>query len=133
VAGLVTRYQDGGPAALKPYKDRFLKMITERDVDNRRVAAWALARMGDLDVVPKLIDALTDPDEDVAETARLGLQILSRKITGFGPKRESTPDERKAAAAKWREWYNAIRPLDLEGQDDDAVGAVAATSGSPSR
>lgn len=135
VAGLVARYQDGGPAAIKPYKDRFLKMITERDADNRRVAAWALARMGDLDVVPKLIDALNDPDEEVIDTARMGLQILSRKINGFGPKREATPEERKAAMARWREWYNAIRPLDLEGQDDDAVGAItpAPASGSPSQ
>ena len=63
---------------------------------------------------PQLIDALTDPDEDVVDAARLGLQIISRKIEGLGPPSPSTPEQRKEAAARWREWYNAIRPLDLD-------------------
>ena len=30
----------------------------------RRVAAWALAHTGDLDVIPQLIDALVVPNEE---------------------------------------------------------------------
>jgi len=120
LAGLVERYQAEGPAVLVPHKDRFQKLLTHRDPGLRQVAAWALARTGDLDVVPDLIGALVDPDPSVVEASRLGLQLLSRKIEGLGPPPGATPEQQREAARKWREWYQRIRPLDLEGQDDDA-------------
>jgi HEAT repeat protein len=83
------------------------------------VAAWALSRTGDLDVVPALIDALTDPEENVVVAARLGLQLLSRKIDGLGPPSPSTPEERLEASKKWRAWYDSIRPLAAEGDEDN--------------
>ncbi len=141
VAGLVDRYYREGPTALRPYKLRFRKMLDDRDPGVRRVGAWALAHTGDLDVVPRLIETIARPseDEDVVAAARLGLQLLSRKIDGLGPPSPSTPEQRRAAAGKWREWYTAIRPLDLEGEDDDrtvakgstAPGATAAPAASP--
>lgn len=123
LSGLVDRYQTGGAAVLRPHKDRFRKMLTDRDPGLRRVAAWGLARTSDLDVVPLLIDTLTDPDESVVGIAREGLQLLSRKLEGLGPPSPSTPDQRRHAAEGWRAWYAGIRPLDLEGQDDDAKSA----------
>ena len=122
VAGIVERYYAQGPDALRPYKIRFRKMLADRDHGVRRVAAWALARTGDLDVVPALVDAMVVPneDEEVVAAIRMGLDLLSRKIKGLGPPSPSSPDERIAAARRWREWYQAIRPLDLEGQDEDA-------------
>jgi hypothetical protein len=128
-SGLVSRYQTEGPAALRPHKDRFRKMLTDRDPGLRRVAAWSLARTGDLDVVPALIGALTDPDDDVVNAARQGLQLLSRKIDGLGPPPNATPEQRKEAARKWRQWFEATRPLDLEGQDDDEPAETKARSG----
>ncbi len=53
VSGLIERYQSEGPDVLRPFKDRFRKMLTDRDPGVRQVAAWALARTGDLDVVPR--------------------------------------------------------------------------------
>src|SRR5207249_864186 len=41
LAGLIARYEAQGPAALRPYKDRFRKLLTDRDQGVRRVAAWA--------------------------------------------------------------------------------------------
>jgi hypothetical protein len=120
LAGLVTRYETEGPRILRPHKDRFRKLLTNHDPGLRRVAAWALGRTGELDVVPALIDALTDPDPEVVDTARIGLQLLSRKIVGPGPADLSNPEQRKEAAAKWRAWYETIRPLELEGQGDEA-------------
>jgi hypothetical protein len=120
LAGMVERYQTEGPAVLRPHKDRFRKLVTDRDPGLRRVAAWALARTGDLDVVPDLIGALVDPDPAVVEAARVGLQLLSRQIEGLGPPPDATPEQQREAARKWRDWYQKIRPLDLEGQDDDA-------------
>lgn len=121
LAGLVARYETQGPAVLRPYKDRFRKLLTDRDPGLRRVAAWALSRTGDLDVIPQLIGALTDPDEDVVTTAKIGLQLLSRKIKGLGPPEPSTPEQRKEAARKWQEWYDTIRPLEIEGRSEDAA------------
>lgn len=136
-AGLVDRYYREGPDALRAYKPRFRKMLGDRDPGVRRVAAWALAHTGDMDVVPSLIDALTDPDEDVVDASRQGLQILSRKLEGLGPPVPSTPEQRKEAAARWRDWFNAIKPLDLDdderppatGAQDEAGRAAASPSG----
>jgi len=118
LAGLLARYQAGGPAVLRPYKDRFRSLLPVRVPGLRLVSAWALARTGDLEVVPDLIGALVDGDPSVVDTARQGLQLLSRKLTGMGPPAGSTPEQREEAARRWREWYNRIRPLDLGGQDE---------------
>jgi hypothetical protein len=133
VAGLVDRYYREGPDALRPFKIRFRKMLSDRDPGLRRVAAWALAHTGDFDVVPALIDTLVQPneDEDVIAAARMGLQLLSRKIEGPGPASPSTPETRRAAAQQWRDWYNGIRPLDLEGQDEDINVAAGSKPPTP--
>jgi hypothetical protein len=123
LAGLVARYQVEGAAVLRPHKDHFRKLLADRDPGLRQVGAWALARTADLDVVPDLISVLVDPDPGVVETSRLGLQLLSRKVDGLGPPPDASPEQKKEAARKWRNWYQAIRPLDLEGQDDATLGA----------
>src|SRR5947209_15705161 len=84
LAGLVARYQTEGPAVLRPHKDHFRKLLGDRDPALRQVGAWALSRAGELDVVPELIEALADPEPNVVEAARLGLQLLSRVIDGPG-------------------------------------------------
>jgi hypothetical protein len=121
LAGLVSRYQAQGPEALRPHKDRFRKLLTDRDPGLRRVAAWALGRTGDLDAVPPLTDALTDPEPDVVDTARLGLQLLSRKVESLGPPSPSTPEQRLEAARRWRAWYQTIRPLDVEDEAGEGL------------
>ncbi len=119
VQGLIERYLREGPEALRPYKDRFRKLLTDRDPGMRQVAAWALSRMAELDVVPDLIKAIEDPEENVVSAAALGLQLLSRKIDGLGPASPSTPEQRKEAAMAWRAWYEAIRPLDADADDEE--------------
>jgi hypothetical protein len=124
LAGLVARYQASGPAALRPYKDRFRALLTDRDPGLRQVSAWALARTGDLDVVPDLIGALVDGEPSVVDTARQGLQLLSRKINGLGPPPGATPEQREEAAQRWREWYKRTRPFGLEDQDESRPEAA---------
>jgi hypothetical protein len=118
VAGLLNRYHQEGPEVLRPYKDRFRRMLKSRDPGLREVAAWALARTGDLDVVPDLIGVLTDRDERVVGAARTGLQLLGRKIDGYGPADPSSAEDRKRAAQAWQHWYELICPLGA-GADDD--------------
>jgi HEAT repeats len=110
LAGLVGRYRTEGPKALRPFQDRFRKLLTDPDQGIRRVAAWSLARTGDLTMALTLIEALKDPDEGVVAEARAGLQLLSRKVDGYGPPPSATPEEKAQAMAKWQSWYEAVRP-----------------------
>ncbi len=111
LAGLVGRYQAEGPRALRPHRDRFRKLLTDPDQGVRRVAAWSLGRTGDLAMVLPLVDALGDPDDGVAEEAARGLQLLSRKIDGFGPARGASPEQKERAIAQWRAWYESVRSV----------------------
>jgi hypothetical protein len=95
------------------------------------VAAWALSRTAYLDVVPDLIGALVDPEESVVAAAAQGLQLLSRKLVGLGPPSPSTPAERKEAAKAWRAWYDSIRPLDADDDDDGIRTAPGRSATSP--
>jgi hypothetical protein len=118
LAGLVARYRTEGPKALRPYQDRFRKLLTDPDQGVRRVAAWALARTGDLSMALLLIDALRDPDEGVVNEARQSLQLLSRKIDGYGPPPSATLEQKDAAIAQWRSWYESVRPPASDTPDD---------------
>jgi hypothetical protein len=131
VSGLIERYLREGPEVLRPFKDRFRKLLTDRDPGMRQVAAWALSRTGDLDVIPDLIGALVDSDENVVAAATLGLQLLSRKIEGLGPPNPSTPEQRREAAKTWRAWYESIRPLDAELDDEEGIRKSPGRPASP--
>jgi hypothetical protein len=123
--GLVKRYHTEGPKVLRPHKDRFRKLLRDRDPGLRRVAAWALSRIGDINVIPPLIDALNDPDQDVVTAATLGLQLMSRKIVPLGPRAPTSPDQRRDTVKQWRQWYETVRPIALEGQSDIDLTDVA--------
>jgi predicted enzyme related to lactoylglutathione lyase len=120
LAGLISKYRTEGPKALKPYQDRFRKLLTDQDQGIRRVAAWSLARTGDVSMAVPLIDALKDPDEGVVNEARLSLQLLSRKIEGYGPPLSPTPEQREQAILKWKTWYETVRPLSTVGDDPNS-------------
>jgi hypothetical protein len=106
-------------------------MLADRDPGMRQVAVWALSRTGNLDVVPALIAALEDPEENVVVAAAQGLQLLSRKIEGLGPPNPSTPQERKDAANAWRGWYDTIRPLDSQADDDEGIRKAPGRTAAP--
>jgi hypothetical protein len=129
LGGLVGRYRTEGSKALRPFQDRFRKLLTDPDQGVRRVAAWALARTGDLSMALPLMEALRDPDEGVVAEARQGLELLSRKIEGFGPPAAATREQKEVAILKWKEWYEAVRPLaaTAEGGPADPSGQGAAT------
>jgi hypothetical protein len=121
-AGLVERYQKNGPASLRPYKDRFRKLMTDRDPGIRRVACWALARTADLDVAPLLIRSLLDQSPEVVAEARVGLELLSRKVDSYGPPYGATGEQKLEAARRWRGWYEENRPPELDALDDPGLG-----------
>ena len=111
LAGLIARYGIEGPGALRPHEERLRKLLVDPDQGVRRVGVWGLARTGDLTTAPDLIGALKDPDEGVVKEARLGLQLLARMIDGYGPAEGASPVEKTRAIARWRDWYETIRPI----------------------
>lgn len=110
--------------------DRLLRLLRDPRAEVREVAAWALGRGDNLRVAPRLIEALDDPDPNVAWEASLSLCLLSRQPQGVpraGKPKEVVPpdppnpdDEGGAALRRWRadarrswnQWYLQIRPYD---------------------
>ena len=124
LAGLVAKYRTEGAKALRPFQDRFRKLLKDPDQGIRKVAAWSLARTGDLTMALPLIEALKDPDEGVVLEARRGLELLSRKIEGYGPPASATPEQKTAAIARWTEWYEAVKPPAVAAEDGPADGSA---------
>jgi hypothetical protein len=90
--------------------ERLRAMVTNENYEARLAAVKTLARSRDLDNVPALIYALSDPDWRVVEAARDGLCFISRNFQGYGPPPQPTEQQVQAARDKWKEWYLAIRP-----------------------
>jgi HEAT repeats/Squalene-hopene cyclase C-terminal domain/Prenyltransferase and squalene oxidase repeat len=76
----------------------------------RLLSVRALGRTGNLDYVPTLIYALTDPDRDVVLEARDSLEFVSRRFNGFGPPDSFTDKQRFDAVDAWKNWYRSLRP-----------------------
>ena len=77
----------------------------------RILAARLLGRQGDLDNVPILIYALTDPDPRVVKEAWLGLRLTRRELFGGGrPPDPKDPAAVEEEVARWKKWYLGIRP-----------------------
>lgn len=99
---------------------KHLKMLKEMagdaSAEARLAAVRALGKQRNLDHVPTLIYALTDPDPVIVREARDGLRRISRKFRGFGLPDEPTELELQAAKRNWQAWYRAIRP-DAELED----------------
>jgi hypothetical protein len=89
---------------------RLQQLVRGGEPEVRLLAVRALGRAGDLDYVPTLLYALTDPDRRVVLEARNGLQFISRNFEGYGPPDEFTDAQRFAAIDAWKRWYLAVRP-----------------------
>jgi len=86
------------------------QLVRGGEPEVRLLAVRALARTGNLDYVPSLIYALTDPDRQIVLEARDGLQFMSRRFVGFGPPDDFTDQQRYEAADAWKKWYLTLRP-----------------------
>jgi len=90
--------------------ERLRALVSNENYEARLAAVKTLAAARDLDNVPALIYALSDPNARIVEAARDGLCFISRKFRGYGPPPQATEQQVQAARAKWKEWYLAIRP-----------------------
>lgn len=104
------------PAALQvtnvgPEEIRRLQQVVKSGGPEARVlSVRALSRMRDLDLVPTLLYAMTDPDTRVVREARDGLRYVSRRLDGFGLKDNFNDSERYNALDRWKSWYRKLRP-----------------------
>jgi hypothetical protein len=88
-------------------------ILNDKDYARRRVAARLLSQADDLDFVPAMIYALTDPDLQTSKFAEDGLRLVSRRfdlVAPEGPTKEATIAARRAAAENWKKWYQSLRP-----------------------
>lgn len=89
----------GDPRAL----DALAQATTSADSSLRYEAATAMVRMGDRRGLPVLIDGLEERDPLVRARAILVLADHTGGTKGY--KADDRPDERAAATARWRAWY----------------------------
>ncbi len=90
---------------------QFLRgLMTERSYAKRKVAVKFLAASQDLDNVPALLYALSDPALDICEAAHNGLRLISRKVDAFPLSENPTKQEFLELKQKWTVWYKGIRP-----------------------
>ena len=90
--------------------ERLRSLVSAGTFESRLVAVRTLAKVRDLDNVPILLYALTDPDIRIVREADRGLRFISRKFAGVGPLDEPTAVDLQKLAKAWKEWYLGIRP-----------------------
>jgi hypothetical protein len=89
---------------------RLRAIVSAGRFESRLIAVRALSRTGELDNVPLLIYALSDPDMRIVREADKGLRFVSRKFEGVGLPDDPKPQDAKAAIAAWKAWYQSVRP-----------------------
>lgn len=89
---------------------RLQQLVRGGEPEVRLLAVRALGRTGNLDYVPSLLYALTDPDRRVVLEARNELRFISRSFDGIGPPDDFNEQQRYQAIEAWKKWYLAIRP-----------------------
>jgi len=100
------------PKVRKDQLNRFSRLLNSQDAKARRFAAKILGRGDDLDFVPSLIYALSDPDSQVPRFAEASLRLISRQLDTYHLPRDGkiTEGSRVTAVLQWRKWYLTVRP-----------------------
>lgn len=98
------------PADRKAQVTRLSRLLRSQDYKSRQIAAKLLGRCEDINQVPELIYALTDPDPFVPMIAEESLRLLTRKLTVRHLDAEPKPEQQQEATQYWRQWYVSMRP-----------------------
>lgn len=103
------------PDTRRAQLSRLSRILTSNDVLNdknyirRQVAARLLSQADDLDFVPAMIYAMSDPNPKVARFAEDGLRVVSRRFDLVVPE-SASEGAKKAAIENWKKWYLSLRP-----------------------
>jgi len=98
------------PKARAIQEQQMRRLVRGESYEARMMAVQTLSKICNLDNVPSLIYALSDPDLRVSLAARDGLRFISRKFQGFGLKDNPSKSEILTVVQKWKDWYLEIRP-----------------------
>lgn len=110
VAALAEIPAELAQSAVSRHAAQMKQLVSNPDPEARQAAVRALGKSNNLDCVPLLIYALTDPDPMIALAANDGLKNLSRRLSDFGLKDGFTEAQRTLAIQRWKEWYLTLRP-----------------------
>ena len=97
----------------KEQLNRFARLLNAKEPRTRKIAAKLLGRGDDLDHVPALIYAITDPDPNVPRIAEQSLRLISRRLDiHYLPKgSEKLSEQTKSGASlQWKKWFLSLRP-----------------------
>jgi hypothetical protein len=89
---------------------RLRELVRAESFEPRLVAVKTLGKVRDLDNVPMLLYALTDPDIRVVREADKALRFISRKFAGVGSLDEPNPQNLQAVRDAWKTWLLSVRP-----------------------
>ncbi|MEX2174783.1 MAG: prenyltransferase/squalene oxidase repeat-containing protein [Pirellulaceae bacterium] len=89
---------------------RLRALVSAGTYESRLVAVKTLGTVRDLDNVPILLYALTDPDIRIVREADQALRFISRKFAGVGLPAEPNVIELQAAREAWKQWLLDVRP-----------------------
>jgi hypothetical protein len=95
---------------------RLRSLVAAGPFESRLVAVKTLGKIRDLDNVPVLIYALSDPisptspDYRIVREADKALRFVSRKFAGVGLPDEPNAQQVRDAIKAWKSWYMSIRP-----------------------
>lgn len=108
---------DSDPKKRNEQLDRFARLLRSDTAVSRRVAARILCRGDNLDMVPHLIYALSDPDGATNINAENSLRVLSRQMNTYKIPQKLEQDKlefpmqvRIAAQEYWKKWFLSVRP-----------------------
>ncbi len=85
-------------------------LVTEFDPFRRLIAVKFLASQQNLDNVPALLFALTDPEIEIAVEAHNGLRLISRKLDSIPISADPNVVEMRELKKKWTAWFLGLRP-----------------------
>jgi hypothetical protein len=102
---VLAQVHDAERPAVNDHIDSVLrKGMKDDDPTVRLEAAAGLASRGSWDVLPVLIDGLDNQESSVRY--RCHEQLVTTTSKDFGYQVDSSEEDRKAAADRWRKWYD---------------------------
>lgn len=110
IATLAEMPEELSKLASEKHGDLLRQLVANKSPEARHAAVVSLGRSGDLDHVPVLIYALTDPDPNIVFAASDALCTITRSMDNYGLEEGFTEKTREEAIQRWKEWYLRLRP-----------------------
>lgn len=91
-------------------REELMDLVNSASPDARLVGVRAISEGRSLDDVPRLVNALSDPNWGVVLAANAGLKFIARKLTGFELPDRVDEQRRGEVINQWKSWYRLVRP-----------------------